>query len=51
MAQSSKKVIYNKTSCFGLIEFITNDTKVKDTNITTKLNWKLCTKVMGSNQP
>jgi hypothetical protein len=38
--------MYNKTSCFEYIEFITEDAKVKHTSITTKLNWKLNTKVI-----
>ncbi len=33
-------------SCFELIEFITEDIKVKHTNITTKLKWKVFTKVI-----
>jgi hypothetical protein len=37
-----------KKSCFKYIEFITEDTKVKHTNITTKLNSKLYTKVIKS---
>jgi hypothetical protein len=36
--------IYNKTSCFEEINFITEDRFSKYTDITTKLNWKLFTK-------
>ncbi len=32
-------------SCLKLIEFKTEDTKVKYTNMTTKLKWKVFTKV------
>ncbi len=35
-------------SCFILIEFVTEDWFTKHTNITTKLNWKLFTKVIKS---
>ncbi len=38
--------IHNKTSCFKSIKFITEETKVKHTNITTKLKWKLFAKVI-----
>jgi hypothetical protein len=38
---------FNKmTSFWEYIEFITEDTKVKHTNITTKLKWEVCTKVI-----
>jgi hypothetical protein len=33
-------------SCLKLIEFKTEDTKVKYTNMTTKLKWKVFTKVI-----
>ena len=40
--QNTKKFFsnskYNKMSCFNQIKFITEDTKVKDTNITTIYN-------------
>ncbi len=37
---------YNKTSCFELIMFITQDWFTNYANITTKLKWKLFTKVI-----
>ncbi len=37
---------YNKTSSFKLIKFITDDYFTEHTNITTKLNWTLFTKVI-----
>jgi hypothetical protein len=38
--------LHNKTSCFECIKFITEDTKVKHTNITTKLQRKVFTNVI-----
>ncbi len=39
--------IYNdKTSFLEYIKFINEDTKLKHTNITTKLKWKVFTKVI-----
>ncbi len=38
--------MYNKMSCFIQIKFITEDSFSKYTNITTKLNWELFTKVI-----
>jgi hypothetical protein len=35
---------YNKMSCFVSIEFITEELFTRNTNIKTKLNWKLFTK-------
>ncbi len=37
---------YNKTSCFEYIKFITEDYFTEHMNITTKLKWKLFTKVI-----
>ncbi len=42
----SSLLLYNKTSCFKYIKFIFEDTKVKHINITTKLKWKVYTKVI-----
>ncbi len=39
-------LVYNKTSCFEYIKFITEDYFAKHTNITTKLKLKLFTKVI-----
>ncbi len=41
-----KRSNYNKTSCFEEIKITTEDTKVKHTNSTTQLKWKLFTKVI-----
>jgi len=38
-------VSYYKTSSFAYIEFITKEIFTRYTNITTKSNWKLFTKV------
>jgi len=46
LEKKKKKSNYHKTSCFEEIKFITEDTKVKHTNITTKLKLKLFTKVI-----
>ena len=40
----NKTELYNKTSCFKRIKFITEE----HANITTKLSWKLFTKVINA---
>ncbi len=42
----SKGITFNKTSYFEYVKFITEDLFTKYRNITTKLNWKLFTKVI-----
>jgi hypothetical protein len=38
--------VYNLTSCFKQIKFITESDFTEHTNIATKLKWKLFTKVI-----
>ncbi len=41
-----KKKLCDKTSCLGWIKFNNEDDFTQDKNITTKLKWKLFTKVI-----